>query len=294
MAVEETYKPDFRWDQTEFEKLKATWSPERIAADERRLKEIFALAAHSPTMKQALDWAHDHGIKFFIDRQAVNCGGYYQWNSGVFAITDQYAYPSAYAVNAITHELRHAWQDYNGFLAYDLSPDGKMSFTAEFINTALTEADATAFGGLAEAEYIAAKTQREITTPSDISLRRHFLDWFNSSRTPYFYGDYRSKHLGRKWGIYDGQLPTHKFEFERANNYARQTGININNINDVIQLGVNFSGTGNYLAELPPDILPKKILRPSLADTFWGTANVGQRKLTTELRKAHLRKKLAL
>ncbi len=45
-------------------------------------------------------------------------------------------------------------------------------------------------------------------------------------------------------------------------------------------LGVNFKGTKNYLAGMRPDVLPKKILHPSLLDTFWGAANDGQKRLT--------------
>jgi hypothetical protein len=74
---------------------------------------------------------------------------------------------------------------------------------------------------------------------------------------------------------------------------ALGTGINIHDLQDVLRLGVSFDGTRNYLAGLGPDILLKQILRPSLADAFWGAANDEQKKLTNELRKAYLKQKLA-
>jgi len=304
MAANNVHTPEVRWDQSGFEKLKATWSPERIAEDEKRLKEIFALAAYSPTMKRALDWANDHGIQFFIDRECVRVAGYYPWGSGVFAIADRSAHPSSYIVNTITHELRHAEQDYQGFPVCDGLNTEPGNFAEQFITNALVEADAKAIGDLAGEEYRIAKRNKEnevtgqpaltgLSSAEDKNafLRNAFLNWFSSSHTTQFYGDYLSQYLGQKWGVYEGQLKEWNVELKGPN--PRLEGINLNNINDVLRLGANFSGTGNYLAELPPDILPKKILRPSLADTFWGASNVEQRVLTQRLRKAYLEKKLA-
>ena len=42
MAASKKYKPETHWNQTAFEELKATWSPERIAEDEKTLQEIFS------------------------------------------------------------------------------------------------------------------------------------------------------------------------------------------------------------------------------------------------------------
>jgi len=107
-----------------------------------------------------------------------------------------------------------------------------------------------------------------------------------------FYGDYGSKVSGRQWGVYKDTIKDISFEFKVATP-ALLAGIDITNIQDVLQLGNSFSGAGNYLAALQPDVLPKKILRPSLANSFWRAANDDQKKLTTEIRKAYLRRKLA-
>jgi len=309
MAVEEIYKPESRWDQAAFQKLRATWSPERIADDEKKLKEIFALAADCPLLAEALEWATQHGVKFFIDRQAVNVGGYYQLGTGVLALVPASLGHKPRAAEVLVHEIRHAWQDYNGLISWDGAAPHEGNFSNFFINNALIEADAMAYGNLASRQVILSQTKREMETEarpvhlnwslkeqallSDESARfkERFLAWFEDDWRMNFYGDYFSKAYGKKWDIYKGELPARNAEFTTKEPHIE--GMNIHNIQDVLRLGVNFSGTENYLAKLQPDILPKQILRPSLANTFWGAARHDQRKLTSQLRKAHLRKKLA-
>jgi hypothetical protein len=305
MAASEKYKPETSWDQTAFEKLKATWTPERIAEDDATLKNIFALAADCPLLAEALDWANTHGIKFFIDHQAVNIGGYYTMGTGVMAVVPK---TSLSMEEVMVHEIRHAWQDYHGLVSWDDNTAHDGCFNDFFINNALIEADAKGYGLLAASQARAARRTKEIKAaglaiPESLShyqeelldenaqLGKGFLSWFRSDFQPAAYGDFFSKFYGQKWGLYTGALPERNMEFDLDPPHLR--GMDINNIQDVLRLGFNFSGTKNYLAALQPDILPKKILRPSLADTFWGKANMTQRKLTGELRKAHLKKKLA-
>jgi hypothetical protein len=212
----------------------------------------------------------------------------------------------------LVHEIRHAWQDYSGLIAWNDDTPNNSSFNEFFINNALIEADAKAFGDLAAAQMTMARAEKEIRNPDQpmpkwrrdflsdhqklvenesAGLGEKFLEWFQSRFTPQFYGDFFSKAYGQKWGLYEGALPPRNLEFEIGP--PQRAGMNIHDAQDVLRLGVNFSGTKNYLAELQPDILPKKILRPSLADTFWDAANDGQRKLTAALRKAHLKQKLS-
>ena len=306
MPVTNTPEPEVHWDQTAFEKLKATWSPQRIAADEKTLTKIFNLAADCPLLAEELDWAKKHGIKFFVDHTAVNCGGYYSPGAGVFAIVEKYASDPAYVsyvVDAIVHELRHAWQDYHGLLNYS-APD----FTRSFIKDALIEADAKAFGNRAVDQYRVAKLKKQhkkVPASLNISLKneaadlgKKFLSWFSNSYYPQYYGDELSKFYGQRYGLFpidktklDKGLPIGGEEL--STNEAFGTGININNIEDVLQLGENFSGTKNYLVALPPCYLRNKILNPALADTFWGAANDEQIKLTTALHEAYEKKKRA-
>jgi len=312
MAVNKTYKPETHWDQTAFEELKATWTPERIAEDEKTLQEVFALAADCPLLAEALDWANTHGIKFFIDHQAVNIGGYYLPGTGVMAVV-----PRSFMrmEEVMVHEIRHAWQDYNGLISWNDNTPHDGSFNDFFINNALIEADAKAMGLLALGQSTVAQRKRdaeravkmgvllheeskkytasyqERIADENIALGTGFLDWFETNWQPRFYGDSFSKVYGRKWELYDGELPLRNQEFSLDPRHIK--GMDIHDMQDVLRLGVNFSGTKNYLAALQPDILPRKILCPSLADTFWGAANDDQIKLTAGLRKAHLKKKLA-
>jgi hypothetical protein len=302
------HQPENRWNQSGFEKLKASWSPERIAEDKKLLERIFAMAAECPVLAEALDWAHQHEMQFFVDRQAVNVGGYYNLGTGVLALVPSSLMSDARAVEVLVHEIRHAWQDYNGLLTWDDETPHQGNFNDFFINNALIEADATAFGSLAAAQLSMTRLEkRKANQPlkkweqellsgqqaanEKVVLGKGFLGWFTGKWRPQFYGDYASKFYGKKWGLYDGSLPPRNLEFDVEP--PSREGMNVHDIRDVLRLGVNFSGTKNYLAALPPDILPRKILSPSLANNFWRAANARQEKLTTELRKACLKKKLA-
>jgi hypothetical protein len=294
MTAIEPQKPEVKWDQTSFEKLKATWSPERIAQDEKTLKKIFNLAAGAPLMAEALEWAQQHGVKFFIDHKASsNIGGYYAEGTGVLGVTESMLDNPASAVTVITHEIRHAWQDYQGFNAPDYvivanNPD----FTKHFIRYALVEADAKAYGEYAALQYQYKEALNQNPAQDESAyFRKGFLSWFASPATKSFYGDWASKLYGQYYGVYKGALPVGPLEF-RSPVPPLGNGINIDSVKDVLRLGENFSGTKNYLAELDklqPDLLPKKILDRSLANTFWGAANDNQKKLVAEIGQAYAR-----
>ncbi len=305
MDANKIHKPETHWDQTAFEEMRATWSPERMAEDEKTLKEIFALAAACPLLAEALDWAKQHDVKFFVDRTVVSSRGYYTNGTGVLGIAEKIAADPEKAAKTVVHEIRHAWQNYNG-----LSRASTSGFSEHFIMQALIEADAKAFGMRAGDQIKAAllKKQGE-PVPADLQksladenadLGRKFLIWFGPSGWTETYGDSSSKRYGQRYDLFpvdntkpDKGLPERRYEFTPKNITFRRKYINVNDMQDVLRLGVNFSGTKNYLAALQPDILPKQILRPSLADTFWGAANDDQKKLTGEIRKAYLKKKLA-
>jgi len=301
MAVKGTYKPKIPWDQTAFEALKATWTPQRIAEDEKTLQEIFALAADVPLLAEALEWAEQHGVKFFIDRTATGIEGYYKPGTGVVAITAAGLANPGEAVESIVHEIRHAWQQYNGFGA-----EAAHGFSEYLITVSLKEADAEAFARRAKDQYkFYELTKNHKKVPDSLraglakenaDLGANFQVWF-----PLFagrYGDRGSKAYNQALGLFPPEarlntgLSGGHFEFDPARVKFTGENININNVQDVVRMGRFFSGAKNYLAALQPDILPKKILRPSLANTFWGAASSDQRKLTNDIRKAELKKKL--
>lgn len=314
-----------QWDQTAFEKMKADWPVERIIEDENTLQELFKLADDCPLLAEALSWAEKHGVKFFIDHTSVNCSGYYMPTTGVVGIAARYAGNHDSIVGTLVHEIRHAWQDYQGLLTDGTNK--KEGFAGSFISTALLEADAWAYGRVAGQQYTekkhfevrkkrrqwgrkiskklraqveqktAEEHERYLRTLQEenqlVGLQQEFLNWFSiSSETTQYYGDFLSKVHGKEHNLYEGELPARNFEFSIPAT-ENNSGLNIHDIQDVLRLGMNFSSTKNYIAEMPREFLLKSILKPSLANTFWGKASPSQSKLTTELRKASLQQKLA-
>lgn len=276
-----------RWKTEAFEKFKAAWTPARIAEDEKILSEVFQLAATSPLLAEELTWARDHGIQFFVDHQVQQAYGYYVPGMGVMAMSLHAAQQPETALLTLAHELRHAWQDY-----YGLNNTFSYSFSENAIRSALIEADAQAFGLRALDQHRGVVVDDEAA-----DLRAKFLSWY-SSEYPALYGAANSEMYARNYSI-DLPRPI-KPELAAAESAAeddefnpdfraRGTGVDIGNIKDVLRLGVNFAGTKNYLAGLPPDILPKKLLSPALANTFWGAATAEQRAVTTALRKSYLK-----
>lgn len=300
-----------RWDQAGFEKLKAAWSSWRVMRDRQRLNKIFNLAACSPTFAAALAWAKKHEVQFFVDHSVVNCGGYYAGGTGIIGIgKKRTAQPDPRSAAILAHEIRHAWQDYHGLLARPVPGDASGTFADFFIKKSLMEADAAAFESLVEDEMnqslnasrsklsawlpwkkTSSRNLDEIQQTQDRdSLRREFLGWFSNPDVTVHYGDYSSKEFGQRLALYPGALPERRYEFEPEDTQA--AGIDISSYKTVLQLGQGFDGK-NYLAGLPHEVFAKRILRPSLAGTFYGAANDQQRKLVTDIRKSELKQKMA-
>jgi hypothetical protein len=300
------------WDQMEFEFIATTWTPERRAKDEAILKRIVEAAEMTPTGRDALKWAREHGIQFFIDHSVIHeIAAYYCPGRGLTGVGKNYE-KLAEAVESLVHEIRHAWQDYHGFLRIK-----DKNFSSYFTRDALIEADADAFGSQARYEYEAVrlsalaspteKQRKDLTfyrsciVSKNENLIWHFQYWFKREGGLRFYGHKDSKFLAAAYGLLGKKTPKeveagNQMEIHHTFPICHGEGLDLTHIESIISLGRDFSGTGNYLAEMHrkhPDFLVKQILRPSLADTFWGVANDEQRKLTTELRKAYLRKKLA-
>ncbi len=297
MASKRKHKPQVRWaHQAAFTKMRRKWSRKRKIEDKKALRKLFNKAAASPLIAAELKWAKEHGIKFFIDRTAVNCGGYYTTGTGVVAIGAKYV-GSDFGLEVLAHELRHAWQDYHGLIAWDSEKSKNADFTAFFINDAMIEADATAHQNLAKSQIRDAWLKKRGSPASrnredeNVTLRKGFLSWFDvswpSQLLPRIYGDDMSKRYGAMLGVYDGKQKPRRFEFKIDE--PNSPGFNIHDKQDVLRLGRHFSGAGNYLAGMKSDILQRRILNPSLARSFWGAANDNQKKLTSALHCAFLK-----
>lgn len=117
------------------------------AREKGELQPVFNRAARGTALKNALDWAVENHVKVAVDYNTTeNAAGYYAFSGGVCVLARALWADTA---NTLTHEIRHAWQDMQGLLPVG-TPD---SFAEGYIRTALVEADAYAWGRLAQHEF---------------------------------------------------------------------------------------------------------------------------------------------
>lgn len=299
MTASHQHQSKSYWDQSEFEQFKATWLPMRVAEEKKIFADIFALRKESRLLEEALTWAEQNGMQFFIDRKMTNARGVYLRGTGVLAINARLAGNRFEMVSTLVHEIRHAWQERHGFGGSD-----SLFFADHYIAQAIREADAKCIGLRAQEECDAtleraqgkpiSPLREKLLADENADLCKKFILWF--SHHAHFYGDKGSREFGQFYGVYAADEPgkgliniPHEFLPRRR---TKERGrINIDNVQDIIPLGASFNGTRNYLASMQPDQLPKYVLRPSMADQFWEAASDDQKKLTLELRKAALRYK---
>jgi hypothetical protein len=267
--------------QKAFAAFKATWTPERSAEDKKMLRRVLAKARKTPLGKQALAWAHDNGVQFFIDHTCKDAGAYYMPGTPVIGIPHYIEkYNVEFLAEAIVHEIRHAWQDLRGF-CYNAhgSKDNRPDFAESFIRLALAEADARAFGKIASAEFISGGPAN---TPEN--LQEGFKSWFNK-RSLRYYGKHYSRLIGANWGILNVHPLGNDFEFV-FHPEKKHFDSDIRHMREIAKRGETFDG-GNYFPLLREE-LREKVLRPSLAQTFYGAATPAQRALTRKIRRASM------
>lgn len=293
----ETYLP---WDQFSFEAFQARRDPARVATDKKRLSAVFNLAAASPTFKQELDWAKEHGVQFFIDH-TTTVGGYYTHGTGIVTIADRFVpksdtEKSPLAASLLAHEIRHVWQDFNGMMT--ASHEG---FLLKYIHTGLIEADATAFQMRVESEcrqaFPDAPVYRRKPIPwrlssaagsgedsametdnlppppeGDIevlkappSLLEGFKGWYSSWK-PEWYGN---RIAGIKLGLESAKIYP---EFVCYSSSPHIGYFNPLSRQDIQKLGEGFDGD-NYLDHPKAAGFLKRVLNPSLALRFYQAAS---------------------
>lgn len=292
MAVEKK-----QWDRAKLNAFLDGRSWWRKRRDARALKDIFEwVASSSPTCAEALAWAKEHDIVFFIDRK-IDFYGYYKYGMGALAIGEAAikGEDPHETIATIVHELRHAWQDCHG-----LQTHTDRSFAKALTEYGLVEADAEAFGMRAAAEYDAQYVEKfaGLVSPSreycgKNNLAENFLAWFCSAERTESYGEDAIRYVSKTEGydISDTDIKEDVYEFN--SDLEVFSGIDTEDLEDVWRLGEGFSGKGNYMKDVGRDTLLKKILPASLVRTFWGAADPEHRDLITELRKVELREKLA-
>jgi hypothetical protein len=76
-----------RWNKRDFRVFQNGLTQARRDKDAAALQKAFAEAADIPIFKEALDWAREHGIDFFVDRTCTKqVGAYYTGGIGAVGI----------------------------------------------------------------------------------------------------------------------------------------------------------------------------------------------------------------
>lgn len=276
------------WQQEEFDRFENALDPSRRLRDTRRLESIFNAAASAKMFRLSYEWAKAHGIRFFIDETMQGAAAYYVRGTGVVGLGRQTSESLTKSIKSLTHEIRHAYQDYNGLLLHQTTG----SFVNYYIQTALAEADARAH------ELMATRTTMitdKITSQDRQDMYGHFINWFKSP-SPGWYGErYAPEYANTVLGMTDVPMPTElHLEFSLAKDDLNpkiwpQEGINIHDIAEVYKIGVTYDGS-NYLSETGQsfDFLQDTALVAQEAMAFYGHASEEQKSLVRRIHAADL------
>jgi hypothetical protein len=294
------------WRRADFHNHQKRKSPQRLEKDRAALEKVFAEAENIPIFKEALAWAREHGIEFFVDRTCTKqVGAYYMGGRGIIGINQRVLQNPQLAAVYLTHEIRHAWQDVHGIMAHSQ----KLDYVEQAVRTALIEADAMAFETVAAHQSARAtlkKREAEQGLPKDLAIRlkriekylesekddlwRGFRGWFHSPR-PYFYGNAVAQRQAEAFGIKGARAEDHKYEFKPTLSvYPRRGPIDATDDADYRKLGTAFSGT-NYLNDAQRrEFVQRTVISPAQARSFWS----GNKplKLLGDIRKRELKMKL--
>lgn len=272
------------WDQSSFHAFQAQRSPELVADDARKLRHIFNESS-SPTFQKMVAWALDNGVVFFVDHSLQRAGAYYTMGTGAVGLNANYADNPMQAAPLIGHEIRHAWQDKQGFI-----PTVGRNFAEYFMQISLIEADAFAFERLIEEEEVAYwglgdewdikvdAQDRDLCADLFVSdavktqdvLQKAFKEWTGSRGG--LYGDTAARYFGTQLGV-PGITPTDfRMSFQPYKNADKPhiIGIDVADIAKAIATGGAFEGSENYL-DTPAmrGYLEHKLLKPGLAQKFY-------------------------
>jgi|GEM_PF-1591133 len=263
------------WDQSSFHRFQSRRPPEKVAEDARRLRNVFQESA-SPTFQKMVAWALENDVVFFIDHTLQRAGAYYTMGTGAVGLNANYADSPMQAAPLIGHEIRHAWQDKQGFI-----PTVGRNFAEYFMQISLMEADAFAFERLIEEEEAAywggndafdlggVLFEDPAAKPQKV-LQDAFMAW--TGRRGALYGDTAARHFGTQLGI-PGITPTDfRMSFQPYKDADKPIirGIDVTDVEKALKAGKGFDGTDNYL-DTPAmrDYLENKLLKPGLAQKFY-------------------------
>lgn len=323
-----------RWMRDNLPAWRAARDDARAVWDAEKIIHLRAAMAESKTAAAALAWADRNGIEIIVDHR-VQAGGYYWPGTGVVAISARQVAHEGFlgpAVGTLTHEIRHAWQDYHGLIYCPTEEEGATSpLGRDLAIEGLFEADADAHGKLAEAEYKHARTQQRVmmlrglqkdkpergranllgifekamrTEGRDCrnpqtALWRMFTDWYGKNGLNAYYGRFRRAEYAAALGL-AGPAQDHGFEYRRPAGCALMAPPDFSRRETVDLLGRSFAGV-NYLHSADArDTIARFLNAPGAAERYFprlkpqARADKGKAdRLTRKIRAVQLRAQLA-
>lgn len=320
-----------RWMRDNLPAWRAARDPDRAVADEEAILQLRAAMRESKTAAAALDWADRHGIEIIVDH-SVKAGGYYWPGTGVVAVSARQLGYGGYlsgAVNTLTHEIRHAWQDYYGLIYCPTNEEGATSpLGRDLAIEGLFEADATANGKLAEAEYkykhtservamlrglqkdqpergraellkIFEKSAREEARLCDDAVKnlwKSFSGWYGM--WAFAYGRHRRAEYAHALGLAEA-ASDHGFEYRRPEGCALMAPPDFSRREVLDQLGRSFAGVNYLQSEKVRDTVARFLLSPGTAERYFARIRPQAKapkgkieKLTRQIRATQLRARL--
>ncbi len=235
--------------------LTAEQLAKRLAAADHmveQLTHVCAYAMQSRTAARALAWAAAHEVKIAFACLPVHVSGIYSVITGQVKLSHGYGkdgYVSNSAVESLTHEIRHAWQDKRGLLPHFHEHKlrfGKLETTQAQL--ALCEADAAAVGGMAWREVAWRDEHPPENYYSDSRrqvMRDLFMGWFDEEAAMYGEQTRRIHEFGITLHGPAAPMP--------------ERGVNPYDRAHVLELGRDFCGNNNYLVGLDADLLTKRL-----------------------------------
>ncbi len=245
----------------------AQQSPKRRQHEQERIQVIRELMSDSALGKDLLDWADDNDIVILMDKE-IMVGGYHL--SGLKTIALSTHIPNGQLINTLAHEIRHAWQDGQGFLPLfnnNLDKNSVQTATEYMLQVRFLEADATAIGNkvlkdviekrgkLAMLKHLPMTSIISHTIEFKTSLVEKFNDFFYDDARKNAYDERSLKIYAAYMGISNIIIPYSELEyddekFSDQHNMPFNIGINVHDEASIRKLGEIFN-QGNYMDNLP-------------------------------------------
>lgn len=323
-----------QWQRDNLAPWRAARDEERMIWDEERILALRKAMGESKTAAAALAWADRCGIEVIVDH-SVSAGGYYWPGTGVVAVAArqlQHDNFFAGAIGVLTHEIRHAWQDYHGLIYCPTDDEGAISpLGRDLAIEGLFEADADAHGKLAEAEYKynrtrdrvlmlrgvqkkqpergraellrvfekSARSELRACSDAKTALWTNFTKWYRGGQAwSYLYGRHRRSEYAHALGL-AGPAKDHGFEYRRPHGCALMSPPDFSQHAVLDQLGRSFAGVNYLQGTAQRDTVARFLLPPGAAERYFPRLKPQVRpdktkadKLTRQIRATQLRARL--